>query len=402
MGLDLGNTALQIDAMAEDLRARQSDKRTRLARAIGGVLDFDVETYERKRALGSNALNWVIPGVESPPSDRYDPPAVPADFRIAAVDGSHIDVDRHLPARCFLINIGACVLTYGSAPDAALSNRPRLYASDDDLVIRNRSGAYQEQRVQGAVLGALRAVEEIRALVEVVRDLPPDLPTLALMDGTLIMFMGSGTRDFVIDELVQRGFVRALDELRELARERPLSVASYISLPASAEFASALRVHACPYETPDCVTYCGNLPSGSRPCDDTAEGIVDREIFSRVLEEGQRSATFASSNALVANSYGDHGIEFFYLNVGAEIGRVEIPDWVSKDEALLAMTHSLVLDQCRRGPGYPVALMESHEQAVITTTDRQHFAALIEDSLQDQNLPTYPSEKNRSKRLRWL
>ena len=46
--------------------------------------------------------------------------------------------------------------------------------------------------------------------------------------------------------------------------------------------------------------------------------------------------------------------------------------------------------------------MESHEQAVITTTDRQHFAALVEDSLQDQNLPTYTSEKNRSKRLRWL
>ena len=66
------------------------------------------------------------------------------------------------------------------------------------------------------------------------------------------------------------------------------------------------------------------------------------------------------------------------------------------------MTHSLVLDQCRRGPGYPVALMESHEQAVITTTDRQHFAALVEDSLQDQKLPTYTSEKNRSKRLRWV
>ena len=402
MGLDLGNTALQIDAMAEDLRARQNDKRSRLARAIGGVLDFDLETYDRKRARGSNALNWVVPGVGSLPSAQYDPPPAPPDFRVAAVDGSHIDVDRHLPARCFLINIGSCVLTYGSAPAAALSNRPRLYASDDDLVIRNKRGAYQEQRVQGAVLGALRAVEEIRALVDVVRDLPPDLPALALMDGTLIMYMGSGTRDFVIEELVQRGFVRALDELRELARDRPLSVASYISLPASAEFAGALRVNACPYETPNCRTHCGTLPSGSRPCDEVAEGLVDREIFSRVLEAGQRSTAFASSDGLVKNYYGGHGVNFFYLNVGEEMGRVEIPSWVAEDEALLGMTHSLILDQCKRGPGYPVALMESHEQAVITTGDRRHFSNLVEDSLQDRSMPVFTSEKNRSKRLRWL
>ena len=46
--------------------------------------------------------------------------------------------------------------------------------------------------------------------------------------------------------------------------------------------------------------------------------------------------------------------------------------------------------------------MESHEQAVITTSDRRYFAELVEDSLQDQKMPVYTSEKNLSKRLRWL
>ncbi len=404
MSLDLGKTALQIEQMTDDLRSRQDEKHQRLRRAVREIESFDAGAYEDKRARSENTFNFIPPPrVESPPAAAtYDPPATPGDFCVAAVDGSHIDVDRHLPVRCCLINIGSCVLTYGSTPDALLFNRPTLYASDDELKIRARSGPYQEQAVQGAVLGVLRAVEEIRGLVDAVRNLPPDLPTLAIMDGTLIMFLGRGTPDFVIEELVQRGFVRALDELRTLASERTLAVASYISLPASSEFMSVLRLSACPYPVSDCRLHCGSLPSGDRPCDSVADGILDREVFKSILGTGERSAVFTSSNALVKNWYGGHGVSFFYLNVGEEMGRVEIPSWVAEDEALLGLTHSLILDQCRRGPGYPIALMESHEQAVITTSDRRYFAELVEDSLQDRRMPVYTSEKNRSKRLRWL
>ena len=31
-----------------------------------------------------------------------------------SVDGSHIDVDHHLPLRCHLINLGGCAITYGA------------------------------------------------------------------------------------------------------------------------------------------------------------------------------------------------------------------------------------------------------------------------------------------------
>ena len=41
------------------------------------------------------------------------PPDVPADWTALSVDGSHIDVDRHLPLRCHLTNLGGCVITYG-------------------------------------------------------------------------------------------------------------------------------------------------------------------------------------------------------------------------------------------------------------------------------------------------
>ena len=85
-----------------------------------------------------------------------------------------------------------------------------------------------------------------------------------------------------------------------------------------------------------------------------------------------------------------------------EIARVEIPQWVAQDENLLNLTHSLVLDQCRRGQGYPVALAEAHEQAVVTGADRESFWQLVESLLIGEHLPTPTSAKSFSKRTRWV
>ena len=81
---------------------------------------------------------------------------------------------------------------------------------------------------------------------------------------------------------------------------------------------------------------------------------------------------------------------------------MEVPSWVAEDEASLELMHSLIIDQCRRGPGYPVALMEAHEQAVVTGPDRRYFVELVEQALFDQRLPIYSSEKNISKRQKWI
>ena len=85
-----------------------------------------------------------------------------------------------------------------------------------------------------------------------------------------------------------------------------------------------------------------------------------------------------------------------------EVARVEIPQWTALNEDLLNLTHSLTLDQCHRGHGYPVALSESHEQAVVTGADRENFWQMIEASLVDEHLPCLSSAKSRSKRTRWV
>ena len=179
-------------------------------------------------------------------------------------------------------------------------------------------------------------------------------------------------------------------------------MASYISLPGSAEATNALRLVACPYEVADCDRYCASIVPGERPCDSVATGIVDRELFGETLKAGQRSAVFASSSSLVANHYRGHEVHFFYVHTGEEIGRVEVPVWVAEDERLLDLVHSLILDQCSRGPGYPVVLMEAHEQAVISAGDRRVFRRMLTDSLERQGLSAATSQKDRSKRSPWV
>ncbi|MGH2545024.1 MAG: DNA double-strand break repair nuclease NurA, partial [Ardenticatenaceae bacterium] len=320
MSLDLTKTALQIDEMASALKARHSDFRERMGRASDALALFDSDEYERKRQQSLEALFWNVPAAIDSPGSQFAPPVLPDDFCVVAVDGSHIDIDRHIPARCFLINIGAVVLNYGSRPDAQLSSRPKLYARDDELVIRDKGGSFREQSVEGGVLGVKRAVEELKALVEVVKELPPDVPTLGLLDGSLILFGVSESvfPPFVIDELVVEGYVGALDELRQLSSQRRLAIASYISLPRSQETVNALRVQVCPYDTPDCRQHCGEKRVGEKPCDKAVGGLMDRQVFREWLNPKSRSGLMESNFALIERHYAGHKVDFFYVNTGEE------------------------------------------------------------------------------------
>jgi GNAT superfamily N-acetyltransferase len=403
MSLDLTSTAMQVDGMSADLVSRLGHREGRLRNALRALQRCDVDEYTARRDMADRDSAWNTPEMGEDPATRHDLPLAPDDFIVAAVDGSHIDVDRHLPARCFLINTGHAVLTYGKNPAADLDSEPRLYASDADLSIRDPL-SYRQQSIEGALLGAKRAVEEIRKLVELVRALPDDVPALALLDGSLMMLglAGPANQAFVLEELVENGFASALDELRELAESRPLAVASYISLPRHSEVANGLRLLTCEATVRDGMYPCSSTDSEWGPCGPCVGGIMDREMFAAHLETGQRSAMFTTTSPDVDKYYRGTGLSFYYLNAGEEIARVEVPSWVAEREEAVDLTHSLLVDQCKRGHGYPVALMESHEQAVVSGADRRHFVGLVEGALQDRGLAVYTSEKALSKRMRWL
>ena len=397
MPLDFVDTAAQIEGMADELRSRRELREYRLRNALDVMRDFPLEAYEERRRRGD--FGGTAPEVKEPPDIIHGLPEAPHDHTVAAVDGSHIDVDRHLAARCFLINTGSVALTYGSQPDVELDGRARLYARAEEMVIHDPGGG-ADQRIEGAVLGAKRTAEEMLRLVEVVRSLPGDVPTLALVDGPLVMLGligGRGYGDFVRRELVEEGFAAALEELGALAAERPLALAGYVSMPGYTEAAAALRYVVC--ESGASATRCEAV---AVPCDRCVGDVQDRTIFAELLGPGERSGLFGASSGIIREHYRGTGIDFFYVNTGDEIARVEVPSWTSGDEASLALAHSLVFDQAQRGRGYPVALMEAHEKAVINGADRRYFTDLVEQALYDRDMPVQTSEKALSKRLRWL
>lgn len=404
MALDLEKTFQQIQVAAQNTAASRDGVFQRLAALLEAALRPDIAASTEAKGKASQGVYNYLPA--SPREDvgaRHAPPALPPDFAIAATDGSHIATDRHLPLRCYLINIGGCLLTYGARSDARFFSEPCLYARDEDLYLTDQASSMSEVPVEGAILGVKRAVMEMEALAELAKQAPDDMPLLALLDGTLILWglSGQNVPAFVPRTLIEKGLVPAMESLREQARTRPLALASYISLPGSSEVVNALRLALCPYPVADCRQHCGAIRSGQRPCD-TVYGFVDRHLFEKLLEPGERSALFATRSPIVRDHYGPHQVCFCYVNVGEEVARIEMPEWAAADGALLGLAHALVLDQCRRGHGYPVALSESHEQAVVTSGDRAQFRTMVEEALQDEHLPVYTSEKDRSKRLRWL
>jgi len=224
---------------------------------------------------------------------------------------------------------------------------------------------------------------------------------LALSDGTLVFWGLEAYPDFVTETMLTKGLLHHLNRIKKLnSGGSKTALASYISFPRSTEVVNTLRIALCPHDIVDTDVRCKECKD--RQCE-AVTGIRDRDLFSDLLGNGERSALFASGSKIVAGKYPDeHRVYFFYLKVDNETARVEIPKWVARDESLLELTHSLVLDQCRRGQGYPVSLSEAHEQAVVTGADRENFWRLVESVMADERLPSPSSAKSRSKKTRWL
>ncbi|MFC2011891.1 DNA double-strand break repair nuclease NurA [Chloroflexota bacterium] len=399
MSLDLSRVAAQVGEMLSRLKAGLSQRQKHLDNALDTVRSQSDNIDSLKKKIALSRTTWLVADLVDGLGHHYEAPPRPDEFTVIAADGSHIDVDRHRSMRCFLINIGSVILRYGASPEAFLDSFPSLYAADEDLVISPDGGKGREVPVEGALLGVKRSVDECRRLVDIVSELPPGSSTLALLDGTLILWGLEAYPEFVAEKLLDSGFLDCLTQLKKLNSDKKLAVASYISYPRSTDVVNTLRVAICPNDPLDTDRHCKDCEK--RDCDAVA-GVRDRELFSSLLNQGERSGLFISQSSVVEKCYGEHRVYFFYLNVDDEIARVEVPEWVARDEGLLNLAHSLVFDQCQRGQGYPVALSEAHEQAVVTGADRENFWALVEESLVDEHLPTLTSAKSRSKRTRWI
>lgn len=399
MALDLHQVVLQIESLVSRLRAGRREWAERLALARQTLETAAADSPALKRKIAAGRSTYLVAGVEEGLGGAFPPPPVPCSFATVAADGSHLTSDRHSPARCYLINIGTAHIQYGEAPAARLASQPALYAEDADLVIPDPAGL-RDEPVEGEVLGLKRTVAETQVLVGLVEAAAPSLPVLALMDGSLILWgvAAQGFPAFVREALLEGGFLPALERLRGLAAGRPLAVAAYVSRPASTDVVNALRIALCPVDPPDCDRHCRGRDKGCSGLD----GVDDRMLFDGLLAPGERTPVFATASSVVRQHYGEHGVFFFYIKTEQEVARVEVPRWVAQDPVRLGLAHSLIVDSCRRGQGYPAALAEAHQQAVLTAAHRQQFWDLVARALEAEGLPASTSAKALSKRFPWV
>ena len=69
-----------------------------------------------------------------------------------------------------------------------------------------------------------------------------------------------------------------------------------------------------------------------------------------------------------------------------------------KDPKMIDFVCQVLIDQAVKGQGYPVALAEAHEQAVVKGADREFFFSLIRKVGIERNKQVFASQKSIKKR----
>ncbi len=398
MPLKLGSISQQVHDMArtmiEQLPAEEGflqEARDLLRRVnaneLREKLDLHLAQQPRFPWLVAMPLDPTVASPESSLSGSTPAPAPLLDYCVVGTDASSISPDRHSSVHYYVLNVGYALLTYGAEPDAVLEASSQLCFRDEELYL------FPEKRdvpVEGVILGGRMEAESLRILRKALHSV--ERPTVALRDGPLILWTLQNEEQTVQDALLH-DFLAAMSFLRDAG----VPLGGYISYTGSRDVANSLRVWICPSHAGEC----DQCRSGERELCLALARIRDRDLFA-FLDTGERSQLFGSSSQILSR-YGEHQVDFFYMDVGGEIIRAEVPRWVSSDQNMLGLLHAAICDQCQRSPGfppYPPALLEAHEQAVITAPERRLIEEMVEQALGQVGGRVVRSAKDDSKRRR--
>lgn len=390
--LDHIATKQQINEMVRAQRSIQHAHTGKLERAYQEARRWTVDWKSLAEKIERRKTAWLVAEPVEPVAFHHAPPERPDELTVLATDGSQVFPDRHEISSCYLINVGAIAIHYGTGERPLLSSRPMLFYTDDDLYV---DWAGKRAPVNAEVVGIRRGAMELTELANLLDEIPdPRRAAVALSDGTLIAWTLEGKPDDF-----KRPLLKATLSAFDRFAEARVPVAGYVSYPNSTDVIYALRVGLCPEEVvPACDACPQRTHHPERPPCKAIDGVTDRVLFERILKNpGDRSALFRSTSEIL-DEYGPHRIYFFYINVGFEIARIEIPEWVAQDQRLLNLVHSTVRDQAEKGKGYPIILAEAHEKAVVRSADRDLFYRLLSDSYVMGGVRTEISRKQISKR----
>ncbi len=300
-----------------------------------------------------------------------------SDYTAIAADGSEVPINEDFFFPYYIINIGFIALKYGKDHFFFADSNAKIYFEENELYEKVGDKSFL---VRGELLSSKMLLEESKKLEELLKDFyTVEVPVLALFDGTLIQWEIKET-----SETYKNNFVKNFQRMILIAEQLKAPLAGYISGTHSRDVMEMIRIF---------------LEMKGEDFDKQLLSIIkDADIFKIILRKGERSAIFRS-NAPILNLY-KVPIYFFFLNVGSEVVRIEIPEFIAFDNDLLEKTCALILSQSNKGEGYPVVLKEAHEQAVIKSSERVFIEELFIDFLRKKGIIFNQNYKFLSKKIR--
>ena len=375
--LDLTKIAGELPHISQHLSKEAAASRKRIENAcllIEKTKARQAEILEIQETWGDRLVFAAATPLELIDS-CLDLPSAPISHSVFATDGSQISPSGHEITYCYLINIGRVMLHYGQSLHPLLDSIPEVFYKPEDLYVSKQWGIRIDEW-----MGYRRSVSEAQMLAEMAIKwvLPPGAhyhtPNLAMVDGSLIYWFLE-TLPLEARERILTPILAAWEKLEETK----IPFMGYVSAPRSMEAVNFLRLPACTYDFPNCVVNCGG-ELNKTPCQ-ILEPLRDATLWAYLLAPGQRSCLWRSNSRILKLYPQSQQVYFCYVNVGTEIARVEFPAWVAENKQLLTQSLGIILAQVNKGYGYPVALAEAHNQAVVRGGDRTRFFALLEQQM---------------------
>ncbi|MEH2446062.1 MAG: DNA double-strand break repair nuclease NurA [Nostoc sp.] len=368
--LDLTKLARQMQGLSQHLTLEAAASRQRLELAqqhLKNAYESQQDLIDRQEKWRDRILFANATPIE-PLETCIDIPVPPKIHTVIATDGSQIAPNHHEIAYCYLLNIGRVVLHYGQNRHPLLDSLPEVFYRPEDLYMSRQWGIRTEEW-----MSFRRTASETTVLAELACAAKGEAPALAMVDGSLIYWfleqLPIDARDRILPPIL---------EAWQQMRDAQIPLMGYLSASRSIETMNFLRLLACPHPVPDCKSYCPNQLE--KVACKVFEQLRDTSIWATRLKPGQRS-TLWRSNSPILELYGDQTIYFCYVHVGTEIARIEVPAWVAENVTILHQALGLMLAQVQKGYGYPVAIAEAHNQAVVKGGDKARFFALLEQQM---------------------
>ncbi len=311
--------------------------------------------------------SFLIPGWKGNLSGSFTVSSGFKDYSVVAVDGSQVYPDRNMPGSgCFLINLGVAYLNYGEELENVLDRKAAFFSEPylflmEDLTIKDSAAFSQRDFVD-----LKREEFELKIALEKASEFKT---TICLFDGSLIFWHLEG-KGKEIKKLFLDMYLSYLNQFYE----RKILIAGYISYPKSRELVNLIKLGLCRFSTADCIQC--HKEYDTFPCK-KVDHIVDMSVAKFFLRSGERTTLFWSNSKIVQDYPSYLRPYFFYLDVGAEVARVEIPAWIAENDLYVDKVCKVILDQATKGRGYPVCLAEAHEHAVVKGVDRDFFYHLV-------------------------